>query len=111
MDKVLVRFFPFIDTWPTDPFCYGHHHQPATPPPSPSFADDTPLSEDVVFNVATLTRRLEQELRAAKRSHLSCGEVLLPCGLLQKVSFIIEADLDRICMGRKCQMTCLHVIW
>jgi hypothetical protein len=26
------------------------------------------------------------ELRSAKRTHLSCGEVLLPCGLLHRIS-------------------------
>jgi len=33
-----------------------------------------------------LPARLEAELRAAKSTHLSCGEVLLPCGLLQRIS-------------------------
>lgn len=93
------------NTWPTDPFCYGRHHQPATPPPSPSFANDTQLSEDVVFNVATLTRRLEQELRAAKRSHLSCGEVLLPCGLLQKVA----RDIASMAESEPCGLRGCHL--
>ncbi|RZC41787.1 RTP801 C domain containing protein [Asbolus verrucosus] len=33
-----------------------------------------------------LSKRLEEEIRSAKRTHLSCGEVLLPCGLLQKIA-------------------------
>lgn len=33
-----------------------------------------------------LAKRLEEEIRAAKRTHLSCGEVLLPSGLLPKVA-------------------------
>ncbi|XP_044253602.1 protein scylla-like [Tribolium madens] len=36
--------------------------------------------------VSFLSKRLEEEIRKAKRTHLSCGEVLLPCGLLQKVA-------------------------
>jgi len=39
-----------------------------------------------------LSKRLEEEIRKAKRTHLSCGEVLLPCGLLQKIS----EDIHRI---------------
>lgn len=36
--------------------------------------------------VQELAKRLEDELRAAKRTHLSCTEVLLPCGLLQRIA-------------------------
>lgn len=35
---------------------------------------------------ATLARRLEDELRAAKSAQLSCGEVLLPADLLPRVA-------------------------
>lgn len=41
-----------------------------------------------------LSARLEAELRAAKSTHLSCGEVLLPCGLLQRISQDILAMAD-----------------
>ncbi|KAL1494421.1 hypothetical protein ABEB36_010020 [Hypothenemus hampei] len=75
------------DNWSNDSFCYPHHHQPAAQSaPSPTLSEDTPLSDDIIHNIPTLTRRLEQELRAAKRSHLACGEVLLPCGLLLRVA-------------------------
>lgn len=37
-------------------------------------------------SVRFLSKRLEEEIRSAKRTHLSCGEVLLPCGLLQKIA-------------------------
>lgn len=36
--------------------------------------------------VNALSKRLESELRAAKRTHLDCTEVLLPCGLLQRIA-------------------------
>lgn len=36
--------------------------------------------------IKALSRRLETELREAKHTHLDCGEVLLPCGLLQRIS-------------------------
>ncbi|KAF5288448.1 hypothetical protein FQR65_LT02100 [Abscondita terminalis] len=36
--------------------------------------------------INALSKRLETELRAAKRTNLACGEVLLPCGLLQRIS-------------------------
>ncbi|XP_018324751.1 protein charybde [Agrilus planipennis] len=45
--------------------------------------------------VNALSQRLEQELRAAKRSHFSCGEVLLPCGLLQTISQDILSLADK----------------
>ncbi|KAF7275091.1 hypothetical protein GWI33_012193 [Rhynchophorus ferrugineus] len=74
------------DNWPNDPYCHPHHrnNQSNTPPSPTTLPED--VSDDVVSNATTLTRRLEQELRAAKRTHLSCGEVLLPCSLLQRVS-------------------------
>lgn len=40
----------------------------------------------ICLTIPSLTYRLEYELRAAKRNHLSCGEVLLPCGLLYRIS-------------------------
>lgn len=36
--------------------------------------------------VNALSKRIECELRSAKRTHLACGEVLLPCGLLQRIA-------------------------
>lgn len=33
-----------------------------------------------------LTRRLEEELRAAKSAQLACGEVLLPADLLPRIA-------------------------
>ncbi|XP_076257857.1 protein charybde-like [Rhynchophorus ferrugineus] len=74
------------NNWPNDPYCHPHHrnNQSNTPPSPTTLPED--VSDDVVSNATTLTRRLEQELRAAKRTHLSCGEVLLPCSLLQRVA-------------------------
>ncbi|GJQ80070.1 hypothetical protein Trydic_g19354 [Trypoxylus dichotomus] len=48
-----------------------------------SYQDEYDFNEAAVN---ALSKRLEEELRAAKHTHLSCGEVLLPCGLLQDVS-------------------------
>ncbi|KAF5290505.1 hypothetical protein FQA39_LY03609 [Lamprigera yunnana] len=55
-----------------------------------------PTSEegDCEAAVSALSKHLETELRAAKRTHLSCGEVLLPCGLLQGISRDILAMAD-----------------
>lgn len=52
------------------------------------YFDPRPILQDPKYTVQVdfLSKRLEEEIRAAKRTHLSCGEVLLPCGLLQKVS-------------------------
>lgn len=52
------------------------------------YFDPRPFLQDPKYTVQVefLSKRLEEEIRAAKRTHLSCGEVLLPCGLLQKVS-------------------------
>lgn len=47
--------------------------------------DAYPFSEEGAV-VQGLAKRLEDELRAAKRTHLSCTEVLLPCGLLQRIA-------------------------
>lgn len=52
------------------------------------FADfeyDYPESEEVAL-IEALTTRLEQELRTAKKEHLSVGEVLLPNGLTRRIS-------------------------
>ncbi|XP_066139718.1 protein charybde-like [Euwallacea fornicatus] len=107
IESVLADPVPVpTNTWPSDPFNYSHHHQSSTPPPSPAnFADDTPLSEDVIYNAATLTLRLEQELRAAKRSHLSCGEVLLPCGLLLRVA----RDIASMAESEPCGLRGCHL--
>lgn len=52
--------------------------------------------EDDCGAVNALSQRLEAELRSAKRTHLSCGEVLLPCGLLQRVArdILVMADSE-----------------
>ncbi|GJQ80066.1 hypothetical protein Trydic_g19350 [Trypoxylus dichotomus] len=61
-----------------------------TPVPIPqNWGYDTYPSSDDECNaaaVSALSQRLESELRTAKRTHLSCGEVLLPCGLLQRIA-------------------------
>lgn len=44
------------------------------------------LDEPTYGSTEFLSKKLEEEIRAAKRTHLSCGEVLLPCGLLQKIA-------------------------
>nr|CAI5847953.1 unnamed protein product [Callosobruchus analis] len=46
---------------------------------------DFPESEESPL-VEALSRRLEAELRTAKRSHLSVGEVLLPNGLTRQIA-------------------------
>lgn len=38
------------------------------------------------ITVNSLVNRLETNLRMAKKTHLLCGEVLLPCGLLHRIS-------------------------
>lgn len=63
-----------------------------------------PNSEDCVA-VEALAKRLEAELRAAKHTHLSCGEVLLPCGLLQKIAEdILELADSELCGLRGCTL-------
>ncbi|KAL3273835.1 hypothetical protein HHI36_015262 [Cryptolaemus montrouzieri] len=50
------------------------------------------LAEEGAYPIITaITQRLESELRQAKSTHLACGEVLLPCGLLQRISVDIFA--------------------
>ncbi|CAH0564289.1 unnamed protein product [Brassicogethes aeneus] len=56
------------------------------------FVEPTANSEEF------LSKKLEEEIRAAKRTHLSCGEVLLPCGLLQKISKdIVKMSDSELC--------------
>lgn len=63
--------------------------------------------EDCAAAVDALSKKLEEELRAAKRTHLSCGEVLLPCGLLQRIARdVIELADSELCGLRGCT---LHV--
>ncbi|KAJ8959215.1 hypothetical protein NQ318_022477 [Aromia moschata] len=55
--------------------------------------------------VEALSRRIEAELRAAKRTHLACGEVLLPCGLLQRIaSDIVSMAESEPCGLRGCRL-------
>lgn len=64
-----------------------------------------PASEEDGCNAAAsaLSKRLEEELRAAKRDLLACGEVLLPCGLLQKIAEdILELAESELCGLRGC---------
>lgn len=64
------------------------------------YYDPRPLLEDQKCGaqVEFLSKKLEEEIRAAKRTHLSCGEVLLPCGLLQKVSKdILQISESELC--------------
>lgn len=66
-----------------------------------------PASEEDGCNAAAsaLSKRLEEELRAAKRGHLSCGEVLLPCGLLQKIAEdILDLADSELCGLRGCTL-------
>ncbi|KAJ8973821.1 hypothetical protein NQ317_008722 [Molorchus minor] len=58
-----------------------NHNDVATHIPSPA-----PDDGDLLTTIVSLARRIECELRSAKRSHLACGEVLLPCGLLQRIA-------------------------
>nr|CAH7762875.1 unnamed protein product [Callosobruchus chinensis] len=46
--------------------------------------DDSDQHSATIVNA--LAQRLEAELRRAKRTHLACGEVLLPCGLLRRIA-------------------------
>jgi len=55
--------------------------------------------------VSLVARRLEAELRAAKSTHLSCGEVLLPCGLLPRIAKdILELADNEPCGLRGCTL-------
>lgn len=65
----------------------------------------TSEEEDYVAAVDALSKKLEEELRAAKRTHLSCGEVLLPCGLLQRIARDILENADsELCGLRGCTL-------
>ncbi|XP_022916845.1 protein charybde-like [Onthophagus taurus] len=44
--------------------------------------------------VGALSKLLETTLRSAKHSHLSCGEVVLPSGLLEEISRQIYNEAD-----------------
>ncbi|XP_044759949.1 protein scylla-like isoform X1 [Coccinella septempunctata] len=56
-------------------------------------------------SVMILSKKLEDEIRAAKRTHLLCGEVLLPCGLLQKISEdILNIADSELCGIRGCTL-------
>lgn len=52
-------------------------YEPFTP------SDD---SDCTIMAINALSKRIESELRSAKRTHLACGEVLLPCGLLRMIA-------------------------
>ncbi|CAH0564291.1 unnamed protein product [Brassicogethes aeneus] len=76
-----------------------------TPVPTNCNVDPYVITEDALTSIASLTRRLEQELRSAKRTHLSCGEVLLPCGLLSRISRDIVAMAEsEPCGLRGCKL-------
>ncbi|XP_030751889.1 protein charybde-like [Sitophilus oryzae] len=98
------------NNWSNDQFCHphhnhrNHHHQSQTTPPGGTLLEDV-IGDDIISNAATLTRRLEQELRAAKRSHLACGEVLLPCGLLQRVA----RDIASMAESEPCGLRGCHL--
>lgn len=47
------------------------------------------------FSVSALSSLLEAELRSAKSSHLACGEVLLPCDLLQRIAGSVISLADK----------------
>lgn len=56
-----------------------------------------------------LAKMLEQEIRSAKKTHLSAGEVLLPTGLLQRVSEDVLDVAESECYGVR-GMT-LHLLY
>lgn len=56
-----------------------------------------------------LAKMLEQEIRSAKKTHLSAGEVLLPTGLLQRVSEEVLEVAESECYGVR-GMT-LHLLY
>ncbi|KAL3274225.1 hypothetical protein HHI36_015636 [Cryptolaemus montrouzieri] len=67
-----------------------------------------PISSEALSqenSIMVLSKKLEEEIRAAKRTHLSCGEVLLPCGLLQKISEdILNVADSELCGVRGCTL-------
>lgn len=69
--------------------------------PYPSYPDDD--GTDAIREA--VAKRLEEALRGAKRTHLSCGEVLLPCGLLQEIAKeIVEMADSEPCGLRGCTL-------
>ncbi|KAJ8967597.1 hypothetical protein NQ314_002714 [Rhamnusium bicolor] len=65
----------------------------------------TPEEGDCLTTISSLSQRIESELRSAKRTHLACGEVLLPCGLLQRISSdIISMAESEPCGLRGCKL-------
>lgn len=50
-----------------------------------------------------LHQRLEEELKAAKRAQLSCGEVLLPPDLLQRIA----SDVLKMAESEPCGLRCV----
>lgn len=62
-------------------------------------------SDSTFIAVRNMTKRLERELRSAKRTHLYCGEVLLPCGLLQRIARdIVSMAESEPCGLRGCML-------
>ncbi|GJQ80068.1 hypothetical protein Trydic_g19352 [Trypoxylus dichotomus] len=69
----------------------------------PYYTSEEADCESVSINA--LTQRLGDELRAAKGTHLSCGEVLLPCDLLPRISKdILEQADSEPCGLRGCTL-------
>lgn len=67
-----------------------------------TIADEAVCEEE---EIGLLSKRLEVELRNAKRSHLSCGEVLLHCDLLPRISRDILAMAEsELCGLRGCTL-------
>ncbi|XP_065163544.1 protein charybde-like [Atheta coriaria] len=60
--------------------------------------DSDPFTDDegeCAKTINALADRLVEELKNAKRDHFSSGEVLLPAGLLQRISRDILAEAER----------------
>lgn len=65
----------------------------------------TNSNDHCICTISALAKHLESALRAAKRSHLSCGEVLLPCGLLHNISRdIFSMSESEPCGVRGCKL-------
>lgn len=74
-------------------------------PTSASAPGEEAAGDCLAITIAALSRRIESELRAAKRSHLACGEVLLPCGLLQRIAAdIVSMAESEPCGLRGCKL-------
>jgi len=64
-------------------------------------------SPEMAATVRAVSLRLEQSLRAAKKVHLSCGEVLLPSDLLSRVA----RDIIRMAETEPCGLRgCLILV-